>query len=72
MPFLNDPYHSKAYNLLEELEANYSDLCNLTGILPLVDHVFLPSGDIDIDKSILNLMKLIKDQIKFMKKECKF
>ena len=41
-------------------------------ILPIVDNVFLPSGDIDIDKSILNLMKLIKDQIKFMKKECKF
>ena len=72
MPFLNDPYHSKAYNLLEELEANYTDLCNLTGILPIVDNVFLPSGDIDIDKSILNLMKLIKDQIKFMKKQCKF
>ena len=69
MPFLNDPYHSKAYKLLEELEANYTDLCNLTGILPIVDNVFLPSGDIDIDKSILNLMKLIKDQIKFMKKQ---
>ena len=72
MPFLNDPYHSKAYKPLEDLEVNYTDLCNLTGILPIVDNVFLPSGDIDIDKSILNLMKLIKDQIKFMKKECKF
>ena len=72
MPFLNDPYHSKSYNLLEELETTYTDLCNLTGILPIVDNVFLPSGDIDIDKSILNLMKLIKEQIKFMKKECKF
>jgi len=72
MPFLNDPYHSKAYNLLEELEANYTDLCNLTGILPIVDHIFLNSGDIDIDKSILNLMRLIKEQIKFMKSECKF
>ena len=41
MPFLNDPYHSKAYNLLEELEANYTDLCNLTGILPIVDHIFI-------------------------------
>tara|TARA_R100001198_G_scaffold93517_1_gene74543 strand:+ start:82 stop:300 length:219 start_codon:yes stop_codon:yes gene_type:complete len=72
MPFLNDPYHSKAYKLLEDLETNYTDLCNLTGILPIVDNVFLPSGDIDIDKSILNLMKLINDQIKFMQKECKF
>ena len=72
MPFLNDPYHSKAYKLLEDLETNYTDLCNLTGILPIVDNIFLPSGDIDIDKSILNLMKLIKNQIQFMKKECKF
>ena len=64
MPFLNDPYHSKAYNLLEELEANYTELCNLTGILPIVDNVFLPSGDIDIDKSILNLMKLKVHMIK--------
>ena len=72
MPFLNDPYHSKAYKHLEDLEAMYEDLCNMSGILPFIDNVFLPSGDIDIDKSILNLMKLIKDQIKFMKKQCKF
>jgi len=64
MPFLNDPYHSKAYNLLEELEANYTDLCNLTGILPIVDNVFLPSGDIDIDKSIVEMNKLIKEVTK--------
>ena len=72
MPFLNDPYHSKAYKLLEDLETNYTDLCNLTGTLPIVDNIFLSSGDIDIDKSILNLMELIKDQIQFIKKECKF
>ena len=72
MPFLNDPYHSKAYNLLEELEANYTDLCNLTGILPIVDNVFLPSGDVDIEKSIIKITKELKDQIKFMKSECKF
>ena len=59
MPFLNDPYHSKAYNLLEELEANYTDLCKVfTGILPIVDNVFLPSGDIDIDKSILKFNEI--------------
>ena len=72
MPFLNDPYHSKAYNHLEGLDAIYTDLCNLTGTLPIVDNVFLPSGDIDIDKSILNLMKLINDQIRFIKADCKF
>ena len=72
MPFLNDPYHSKAYNLLEELEANYTDLCNLTGILPIVDNVFLPSGDVDIEKSILKITKELQDQIKFMKSDCKF
>ena len=71
MPFLNDPYHSKAYNLLEELEANYTDLCNLTGILPIVDNIFLPSGDIDIDKSILKVTEQIEDHIKFMKSESK-
>ena len=49
MPFLNDPYHSKAYNHLEGLEAIYTDLCNLTGTLPLIDNIFLSSGDIDID-----------------------
>ncbi len=59
MPFLNDPYHSKAYNHLEGLEANNTDLCNLTGTLPSVDIIFLSSWDIDIDKSILNLLKLL-------------
>ena len=72
MPFLNDPYHSKAYNHLEGLEAIYTDLCNLPGTLPLIDNIFLSSGDIDIDKSILNLMKLINDQIKFIKSESNF
>ena len=72
MPFLNDPYHSKAYKHLEDLEVMYEDLCNMSGILPFIDNVFLPSGDIDIDKSILNLMKLINDQIKFIKSECNF
>ena len=72
MPFQNDPYHSKAYDHLEGLDTIYTDLCNLTGTLPIVDNIFLPSGDIDIDKSILNLMKLINDQIKFIKADCKF
>ena len=72
MPFLNDPYHSKAYNHLEGLEAIYTDLCNLTGTLPLIDNIFLSSGDIDIEKSILKITKELKDQIKFMKSECKF
>ena len=72
MPFSKDPYHSKAYNHLEGLEAIYTDLCNLTGTLPLIDNIFLSSGDIDIDKSILNVMKLIKEQTKFMKSEAKF
>ena len=72
MPFLNDPYHSKAYNHLEGLEAIYTDLCNLTGTLPLIDNIFLSSGDVDIEKSILKITKELKDQIKFMKSECKF
>ena len=72
MPFSNDPYHSKAYNHLESLDAIYTDLCNLTGTLPIVDNIFLPSGDIDINKSILNLMKLINDQIRFIKTNSKF
>ena len=49
MPFLNDPYHSKSYKHLLDLENVYSDLCNLTGVLPLIDNIFLSSGDIDID-----------------------
>ena len=72
MPFLNDPYHSKSYKHLLDLENVYSDLCNLTGVLPLIDNIFLSSGDIDIDKSILNVMKLIKEQTNFMKTEGKF
>ena len=70
--FNNDPYYSKAYKHLEELEKVYTDLCNLVGILPIIDNEFLPSGDIDIDKSILKITKEIKSQIKFIKKESKF
>ena len=55
MPFKNDPYHSKAYKHLEDLEAMYEDLCNMSGILPFIDNVFLPSGDVDIEKSILKI-----------------
>ena len=72
MPFSNDRYHSKAYKHLEDLEAMYADLCDMSGILSFKDNVFLPSGDIDIDKSILKVTKQIEDQIKFMKSECKF
>ena len=72
MPFSNDRYHSKAYKHLEDLEAMYEDLCNMSGILPFIDNVFLPSGDIDIEKSILKITKELQDQIKFMKSECKF
>ena len=60
MPFSNDPYHSKAYKHLEDLEAMYEDLCNMSGILPFIDNVFLPSGDVDIEKSIL--IKKIKSK----------
>ena len=70
--FYRDPYHSKSYKHLEDLENIYTDLCNLVGILPLIDNEFLPSGDIDINKSILKITKEIKDQIKFIKKESKF
>tara|TARA_R100000322_G_scaffold137098_1_gene92931 strand:+ start:58 stop:273 length:216 start_codon:yes stop_codon:yes gene_type:complete len=70
--FNRDPYHSKSYKHLEDLENIYTDLCNLVGILPLIDNEFLPSGDIDINKSILKITKEIKDQIKFIKKESKF
>ena len=38
----------------------------------IIDNVFLPSGDVDIEKSILKITKELKDQIKFMKSECKF
>ena len=55
MPFKNDPYHSKAYKHLEDLEAMYEDLCNMSWILPFIDNVFLPSGDVDIEKSILKI-----------------
>ena len=55
MPFKNDPYHSKAYKHLEDLEVMYEDLCNMSGILPFIDNVFLPSGDVDIEKSILKM-----------------
>ena len=72
MPFKNDPYESKAYKHLEDLEAMYEDLCNMSGILPFIDNVFLPSGDVDIDESILKITKEIQDQIKFMKSESKF
>ena len=41
MPFQNDPYHSKAYKHLENLETIYIDLCNVSGILPFIDNVFL-------------------------------
>ena len=69
MTFSNDPYHSKAYKHLEDLEAMYEDLCNMSGILPFIDNVFLPSGDVDIEKSILKITKEIKEQTKFMKSE---
>ena len=69
MPFKNDPYHSKAYKHLEDLEVMYEDLCNMSGILPFIDNVFLPSGDVDIEKSILKITKEIKEQTKFMKSE---
>ncbi len=69
MPFQNDPYHSKAYKHLEDLETIYIDLCNVSGILPFIDNVFLPSGDVDIEKSILKITKEIKEQTKFMKSE---
>ena len=72
MPFKNDPYESKSYKHLEDLEAMYEDLCNMSGILPFIDNVFLPSGDVDIERSILKITKELKDQIKFMKSECKF
>jgi len=72
MPFSNDPYHSKSYKHLEDLETIYEDLCNMSGVLPFIDNVFLKSGDIDIEKSILKITKEIEDQIKFMKSECKF
>ena len=72
MPFKNDAYESKAYKHLENLEAMYEDLCNMSGILPFIDNVFLPSGDVDIEKSILKITKDLQNQIKFMKKECKF
>ncbi len=72
MPFQNDPYHSKAYKHLENLETIYIDLCNVSGTLPFIDNVFLPSGDVDIDESILKITKEIQDQIKFMKSESKF
>ena len=70
--FTRDPYHSKSYKHLEDLENIYTDLCNLFGILPIIDNEFLPSGDIDINKSILKITKEIKEQIKFIKKESKF
>ena len=71
MPFSNDRYHSKAYKHLERLEVIYSDLCYMSGILSFKDNVFLPSGDIDIDKSILKVTKQNEDHIKFMKSESK-
>ena len=43
----------------------------MSGILSFKDNVFLPSGDIDIDKSILKVTKQIEDHIKFMKSESK-
>jgi len=70
--FNRDSYHSKSYKHLEDLENIYTDLCNLFGILPIIDNEFLPSGDIDINKSILKITKEIKEQIKFIKKESKF
>jgi len=72
MPFKNDTYEFKAYKHLENLEAMYEDLCNMSGILPFIDNVFLPSGDVDIEKSILKITNDLQNQIKFMKKECKF
>ena len=71
MPFSNDPYHSKAYKHLERLEAIYEDLCYMNGILSFKDNVFLPSGDIDIEKSILKVTEQIEDHIKFIKSEAK-
>ena len=43
----------------------------MSGVLPFIDNVFLKSGDVDIEKSILKITKEIQDQIKFMKSEAK-
>ena len=64
MLFKNDPYHSKAYKHLLNLEAQYVAECRAINKLPIIDNVFLPSGDIDIDKSIVEMNKLIKEVTK--------
>ena len=61
MFFKNDPYHSKAYKHLLSLEAQYVAKCRAINKLPIIDNVFLPSGDIDIYKSIIEMNKLIKE-----------
>ena len=69
--FNNDPYLSKSYKHLEDLENIYTDLCNISGTLPFIDNEFLLSGDIDINKSILKITAEIQEQIKFIKSESK-
>ncbi len=64
MFFKNDPYHSKAYKHLLNLEAQYVVKCRAINKLPIIDNVFLPTGDIDIDKSIVEMNKLIKEVTK--------
>tara|TARA_A100001201_G_scaffold116218_2_gene99866 strand:+ start:118 stop:366 length:249 start_codon:yes stop_codon:yes gene_type:complete len=64
MLFKNDPYHSKAYKHLLNLEAQYVGKCRAINKLPIIDNVFLPSGDIDIYKSIVEMNKLIKEVTK--------
>ena len=64
MFFKNDPYHSKAYKHLLALETQYVSKCRAINKLPIIDNVFLPSGDIDIDKSIAEMYKLIKEVTK--------
>ena len=69
--FNDDPYLSKSYKHLEDLENIYTDLCNISGNLPFIDNEFLPSGDVDIYKSILKITTEIQEQIKFIKSESK-
>ena len=64
MFFKNDPYHSKAYKRLLDLEAQYVAECTAINEFPIIDNVFLPSGDIDIHKSIVEMNKLIKEVTK--------
>ena len=54
----------------KELVTNNGDL--KPHVEKIIDNVFLPSGDVDIEKSIIKITKELKDQIKFMKSECKF